>query len=99
MNKGTKRKTRKYAETFKRDMVRLMANRGERTVGSIAAEHGVPKSLLFSWQAKYGVSVREPLAEEALQIEVERLRKEVAQLREERDVPKKATAFFVRASR
>jgi transposase len=88
---------RRHEESFKQDAARLMANRQGRTIAQLAKELGVTSGQLHAWELKYRSDVRLPEAE--LVAEVERLRREVSQLREERDVLKKATAFFVRASR
>lgn len=46
------RKRNKYTEEFKRDAVRLMQNRGERTVAQVADDLGVPANQLHRWAAK-----------------------------------------------
>lgn len=71
-----------------------MSNREGKTVEQLAKDLGVTPGQLYMWQGRYAHAVREPA-----EVELVRLRKEVAQLREERDILKKATAFFVKASR
>lgn len=97
MNKVEKKKPRRHEESFKRDAARLMSNRQGKTVEQLAKDLGVTAGQLYNWQGRYAHAVREPA--EVMEAELVRLRKEVAQLREERDVLKKATAFFVKASR
>ena len=46
------RKRNKYTEEFKRDAVRLMRNRGERTVAQVADDLGVGTNQLHRWAAK-----------------------------------------------
>ena len=46
-------KRRKYTEEFERDAVRLMRNRGARTVAQVADDLGVPPNQLHRWAAKY----------------------------------------------
>ena len=41
-------KRRKYTDEFKREAVRLMETRGERTVGDVAESLGVAENLLHS---------------------------------------------------
>jgi transposase len=94
---ASKPKGRREAEGFKIDCARLMLNRGVRSVGELSKELGVGEKSLYRWQAQYRATLEKPESE--LAAELERLRRENAQLREERDILKKATAFFVRAAR
>jgi transposase len=74
-----------------------MLTRDGKSVTALAKEMGVTTKQLYAWQARYREVMQKAPSE--LSAENERLRREIAQLREERDVLKKATAFFVRASR
>ena len=51
------KKRRKHTEAFKRDAVKLMVNRGARTVEEVAKSVGVSPSLLHKWHQLYGESV------------------------------------------
>lgn len=87
---------KKYTEEFKRDAVRLMRNRGERTIAQIADDLGVASNQLHQWASKYE---REAVAKrnttgETLEEENRRLRKENERLRMEKAILKKAAAFF-----
>jgi transposase len=91
---------RKYTEEFKRDAVRMMRNRGTRTVAEIADDLGVATNILHRWAQKLdkdAVAKRNDEGE-TLEQEVRRLRKEVEQLRVEKAILKKATAFFAKDS-
>ena len=96
--KATK-KRRKHTEEFKREAVRLLENRGERAVADIAASLGVAENLLHAWKRKLGSAaeqVRKERGGETPEDELKRLRRENAQLRQERDVLKKSVAVFAR---
>jgi transposase len=85
------RKRKKHAEEFKREAVRLLETRGERTVADVAASLAVAQNLLHSWKRKYGSAAEEVRRErggETQEEEVKRLRREVTQLKQERDVLK-----------
>jgi len=91
---------RKYTEEFKRDAVRMMRNRGTRTVAEIADDLGVATTILHRWAQKLdkdAVAKRNDEGE-TLEQELRRLRKEVEQLRVEKAILKKAAAFFARDS-
>ena len=89
---------KKYTEEFKRDAVRLMRNRGERTVAQVADDLGVPANQLHRWAAQYeqaAVAKRNEKGE-TLEEENRRLRKENERLRMEKAILKKAAAFFAK---
>jgi len=99
MEANGKRKRKKHAEEFKREAVRLLENRGERTISDVAASLGVAENLLHSWKRKYcsaAEQVRRERGGETQEEEVKRLRREVTQLKQERDVLKKSVAVFAR---
>lgn len=98
------RKDRQYFEReFKLEAVRL-ANESGRKVTEVARELGVSVMLLYKWQDEVKKKGDQAFAgyghgkahEKSSQDELSRLRKENARLREERDILKKATAFFTR---
>ena len=95
-------KRRQHAEEFKIEAVRLLLNRGERTVSEIAENLGVNPNQLQRWRKRYEKEVlnpREHARETAEQTEIRRLKKENEQLRMEREILKKAAAFFAKESR
>lgn len=96
--KSTK-KRHKRPEEFKREAVRLLETRGERTVADVAASLGVAENLLHAWRKKYGSAaeqVRRERGGETPEEELKRLRRENQQLKQERDVLKKSVAVFAR---
>ena len=90
----------KYTEKFKREAVRLMVHRGDRTVGEVAADVGVRANQLHRWHKRYADTATEARAErgESAEEEVKRLRRENAYLKRQQEILKKATAFFARES-
>ena len=88
-----------YSEEFKRDAVGLVRTSG-RSVPQLAKELGVSQGSLRNWASQRDVD--EGKAEglsSAEQDELRRLRKEVKVLAEEREILKKAAAFFASESR
>ncbi len=99
MEAKTKSKRKKHPEAFKREAVRLLEGRGERTVADVAAGLGVAENMLHAWKKKFGSAaeqVRRERGGETPEDELKRLRRENAQLRQERDVLKKSVAVFAR---
>lgn len=99
METKAKKKRKKHPEEFKREAVRLMEGRGERTVADVAAGLGVAENLLHAWKRKYGNAAEEVRRErggETAEEELKRLRRAMTQLKQERDVLKKSIAFFAR---
>ena len=83
----------KHSEEFWRDAVQIALSSG-LSRKRVAADLGVGVSTLGKWinriRAEGGASLPDP----DLLREVERLRKENSILKQERDILKKATAFF-----
>jgi transposase len=91
-------KRRKYTEEFKREAIRVMESRGDRTVADVAESLGVAANLLHSWKRTYTDTVEEVRQQrgETPEEELKRLRRENAQLKRDHEILKKAAAFFAR---
>lgn len=92
------RNRRRYSLEFKQEAVRLVAEQG---VTQVARDLGVDRSVVRAWtdEAAAGERVEKPIVAGVrpdLEAEVRRLRRENAQLREEREILKKAAAFFAK---
>lgn len=93
----TKRK--KYTSEFKREAVRLMES-SQKPSTDIARQLGVRRNQLYKWkeqlnkrgaQAFPGIGRRSTQADE-----VARLKRELERVKEERDILKKAAAYFAK---
>jgi len=101
-----KRKQRQiYSAEFKMEAVRLVRN-GGKPVAHIARDLGVPRQQLYHWvqQAETRKGKRLDVfpgngKQDAAAAELSRLRRELAQAKEDNEILKKATAFFARNSR
>lgn len=96
------RKRRRFTAEFKAEAVRLVADSG-RPAAQIARELGLRHQLLYKWkrqvraQASGGNAVGpDHFTQEE---EIRRLRRDLLRVTEERDILKKATAFFANQSR
>ena len=89
-----------YAKEFRIEAVRLMRESG-KSLAAIANDLGVSEPSLRAWRKQVDLDSgkrSDGLTTEE-HTEVRRLRREVRILREERDILKKATAFFARETR
>jgi transposase len=100
-DKQPKRTRRSFSEEFKAGAVRLVLEEG-KTVGAAARDLDLTESSLRKWveQTRVDRGKGKPGAlTTAEREELARLRKENRILQEEREILKKATAFFARQSR
>ena len=95
MGRGQRRK--RYTPEFKAEAVRL-AQTSDRPIRETAAHLGVTAKSLHEWITALRPESAEHLTGDE-RAELEALRRENAQLRMERDILKKATAFFARESK
>lgn len=86
---GKKRTRRKYDEAFKQQAVALVQTSG-RSLKEVAAELGVSHWNLRDWREIYGV--RSTPAQ--LQEQLERMRGELAEVRQQRDALKKVLGIL-----
>ena len=95
-------KRKQYDREFKLEAMGLVVDQG-RSVADVAKSLGVCSSVLHAWKKKYiadgtaafpGHGRLKPDDEE-----VRKLKRELAQVRQERDILKKAMAYFVHEKR
>ncbi|HDK44705.1 MAG TPA: transposase [Actinobacteria bacterium] len=96
--KPAKRPRRKFSDEFKRDAVEIVNSSG-KSIAQVARELGIYDSTLGSWvkQDEINRGVRDGVTT-ADREEVTELRRENARLRMERELLKRAVAFWVRES-
>ena len=87
---------RKFTREFKLSAVQLVNHQGY-SVAEAARSLGVDPTCVRGWVSKFGAEAGSaPSGEGALAAELRRLRKENARLLMERDILKKAAAFFAK---
>lgn len=100
MSNKAKPKRRTFTEEFKRDAVNLVVVEGYTILGAARAVNVNENSLRY-WYKKYAPEP-EACGPEAtvaeLQAECNRLRKQLRQAELEREILKKATAYFAKES-
>jgi len=96
MGKKTTRERRNFTPEFKKDAVRLV-NSG-RSVSDVARSLGVARSLLQRWreqlEAKSAVAFPGQGKQSGEAEEIRKLRQKLRDVTEERDIIKKALAYF-----
>ncbi len=83
----------KYTEEFRRDAVRMIEAEG-LTAAEVGRRLGVNANLLRKWREKYGSQSPAQQSASDLEAENRRLRDENRRLLMEREILKKAAAFF-----
>ena len=94
----TKTKPKVYPVEFKESAVKL-AIESKRPVAQIAKELGIRRATLYTWVDKYSKPKESMMrTDEHLYDELKRLKKDLARVTQERDLLKKAAAYFARES-
>ncbi len=95
MPRGGKRNA--YPEDFRQSAIELALN-DDRSIHEIAKELGIYPKTLYGWVNKYkkehGIIKHKEVND--LESELKRLKKELAKVKMERDILKKATAYFAK---
>jgi transposase len=102
-----KRNYRKYTKEFKRDALELLKSSG-KSGEQVERDLGITPGLLRKWLMKYqavekrgdGEEIGLELTDmEATKREIERLKRSIAELEQEREILKKALSIFSRNGR
>ncbi len=88
-----KRRRRKHSEEFKQEAVKLVFDQ-QLSVAEAARNLGIHPNLLRSWKRRFEAENEDTSLTEDERLEIARLQAENRRLRMERDILKKATAFF-----
>ena len=83
---------KKYDEDFKKNAVKL-SYASPKTVKELSEDLGIHENLLYNWRRKY-TSDGDKTKYATLEEENRALRRELAETRLERDMLKKAAAYF-----
>ncbi len=88
-----------FTDSFKRDAVRQIVERGY-SIPDVAQRLGIGKNNLYRWVKLFGPEFKNPKIETETHTsqEVARLKAELKRVTEERDILKKAAAFFASQS-
>jgi transposase len=90
----TQKRTKKhYSNEFKEEAVALVRDQGY-SVPRAAEAVGVTAAMLYKWKEKIEAQARGATLTEDERGELKRLRKENRELRMEKEILKKASAFF-----
>lgn len=80
-----------FSDDFKRDAVRQITERGY-SVAEVSDRLGVSTHSLYAWKKKFSQSSDG----DDKDAEIRRLKRELSRVTEERDILKKATAYFAK---
>ena len=93
---------RKHTAEFKREALNLVIEQ-QLSIAEVSRRLGISQSLLHKWKVQFAARGEQAFPGKGQQTpqeaELARLRRENEQLRMERDILKKATAFFARESK
>ena len=93
------RKRKSFSPEFKREAVRLMESSGKLAT-DLARELGIPRNRLYKWKEqleKRGADAFPGMGRRGgTGAEVSRLKAELERVKEERDILKKAAAYFAK---
>jgi transposase len=95
---------KRYTQEFKDSAIQLALN-SEKSAMTIADELGMSNKTLYGWLREYrkqhnldtsSTAISKSTTSESLEEENKRLRKELANIKKEREILKKAAAYFAK---
>lgn len=89
---------KRYTEQFKVEAVRQMKHHGH-TASDVSRRLGIATDTLYRWARKYSKPQAQREEERSQGEEIRRLKAELQRVTEERDILKKAAAYFAKGSR
>jgi transposase len=89
---------KRYPEEFKIEAVKQITEK-RYSVAEVSSRLGVSQHSLYAWLKLYGQPESERIEAQGQQAELRRLRAELKRVTEERDILKKAAAYFAKESR
>ena len=101
MSTMARKKRREFTPEYRAEAIRQV-NVGDRTLSQVAKDLGLSMQTLWGWVRQDEVDAGKGTAAELTTTErdeLKQLRREVARLREEREILKKATAFFAKENK
>ena len=90
-----KRSYKQYPKEFKDEAVALVLEQGY-SVSEAAKSLGITAGMLYKWKELHEQQIEGKVLAEDEREELKRLRKEVKELRMEKEILKKASAFFAK---
>lgn len=90
-----KRSYKQYPREYKEEAVALVTEQGY-SVPKAAESLGINPNMLYKWKDKLEAESQGKTLEESERDELKRLRKEIKELRMEKEILKKASAFFAK---
>lgn len=88
---------KRYTEQFKVEAVKQVTERGH-SARQVAARLGITTHSLYAWLKRYGESAQMHSAQRDQATELRRVQAELRRVTEERDILKKAAAYFAKVS-
>jgi transposase len=85
----------RYTEEFKRDAVSQVKDRGY-SVKEVSERLGISTKSLYDWARLYHKPAKTLQRDNEQSAEIRRLKSDLARVTEERNILKKATAYFAR---
>lgn len=88
-----------YTQEFKDSTIQLILN-SDKSILQISKDLGVSNKTLYAWMKDYRLQHESPSSstnvKESLQEENRRLKRELVQVKKEREILKKAAAYFAK---
>lgn len=86
-------KRRRYDEDFKASALKMVEE--GRSVSDVSRALGIPENMLYRWKSTVGKTNG---SGDEIQLELERLKRQLRQVEQERDILKKALSIFSRTT-